>query len=99
MKSYGKQYVNGKVRKVITKKTTVSIQTDQKQLELIVEESNHNSIKGGKLPGDNRECAGFLFTEKVYRKTLKIHGKRAINGKALYTLGKEELHRLRSSFP
>lgn len=72
MKSYGKQYVNGKVRKVITKKTTVSIQTDQNQLELIVEESNHNSIKGGKLPGNNRECAGFLFTEKVYRKTRKF---------------------------
>ena len=99
MKSYGKQYVNGKVREVITKKTTVSLKTDQNQLELIVEESNHNSTKGGKMPGNNRKCAGFLFIKKVYRKTLKIHEKRAINGKVLYTLGKEELHCLRSSFP
>ena len=51
------------------------------------------------MPRNNRKCADFLFIKKVYRKTLKIHEKRSINGKALYTLGKEELYCLRSGFP
>lgn len=40
----------------------------QNQSEPIMEESNHNSTKKGKMPRNNKKCTGFLFIKKLYRK-------------------------------
>ena len=39
---------SGRGKKIITEKATVSIKTNNNQLEPIMEESNHNSTKKGK---------------------------------------------------